>query len=54
MLAYKRGMGALMRATREEMVELMRGDPSWWGDVLGDVAQGGVLALREADRKSVV
>ena len=30
------------------MVELMRGDPSWWGDVLGDVAQGGVLALREA------
>lgn len=40
-------MGALTRATRNEIDELAAGDPSWWPGILGRVAEFGVLALRD-------
>lgn len=33
-------MGALTRATREELGELSKSDPEWWADVFSDIASG--------------
>lgn len=42
-------MGALRRATRSEIEELVR-DPEWWPDVLARIADGDSLAELAAER----
>ena len=41
-----RGMGALARATRVEIVELVAGDVEWWPLFCGRIAEGGQAALK--------
>ena len=39
-------MGALARATKSEIEELVAGDPQWWIEFCGAVAEGGQAAIK--------